>query len=140
MRAELEWGKNQCLYRAAPYSVIYNPNTGLHEMVKPWRGANDASTNRALVKEALRRELGRYRVSPLRPDQVSGMQLNLRELDSIETTLYPLAFHCSRCGRLVAEDPGKEITEISTAADVLGRRMQSDLACPRQDCDGHLIQ
>ncbi len=140
MKAELEWGKNQCLYRAAPYSVIYNPNTGLHELVKPWRGASDPSTNRGLVKEALRRELSRYRTPPVRPEQVSGLTLGLRELDSIETTLYPTAFHCPRCGRIVAEDPGNSVSEISGAADALARRMQGGLSCSRSGCDGQMVQ
>lgn len=140
MKAELEWGKNQCLYRAAPYAVIYNPNTRLHEMVKPWRGPTDSTTNRSLVIEALRRELSRYPAPPIRPERVPSLALTLKELEEIETTLYPTAFHCSRCGRLLAEDPGGSVQEAARAADELASRMPSDLSCPRPGCNGRLVQ
>lgn len=140
MTSELKWGRNQCLYRAAPYKVIYNPNTGLHEIVKPWRAVNDPSTNRNLIREALRRELSRYRVQRISPERVAGLTLSVRALEYIETTLYPTAFLCSRCGFIVAEDPGRDTNETAQAAVRLARRLPRDMKCPREGCGGRLVQ
>ncbi len=140
MKSELLWGRNQCLYRAAPYSVIYNPNTRLHEMILPWRSSADPETNAELVKTALRRELRRYRVPPVPPERVKNLSLSIQRLEAIETTIYPTAFHCSHCGFLVAEDPGKSSEETSRAGERLANRISGDLGCPREGCGGRLVQ
>lgn len=143
-KGELDWGKAQCLYRAAPYSVINNPNTRLYEIIKPWKATHDSHTNPHLVASELAREIARYpqAARPLTPEQVKRANLDLRTLEpsdsnQIETILYPTAHSCDRCGLIIAEDPGSGIEANIRAAEALARRLPKGLRC---SCGGKFRQ
>lgn len=141
----LRWGRSQCLYRAAPYHVIRNPNTGLHEMVWSWRDRPDGATSPELVRDALRREFRQYAVPPVDPNGIGTMRLDLRtledaETDHVQTLLYPTAFVCDACGHIVAEDPGSSPTDHADAVQRLGRRLPPNMVCGLNGCRGRLRQ
>jgi hypothetical protein len=144
VRGELDWGKSQALYRAAPYSVINNPNTRLYEVIKPWKATHDPHTNPNLVVAELAREIAKYppAARPLSLEQVRRVNLDLRTLepsnfDQIETTLYPTAHSCDRCGLIVAEDPGSGVEANVRAVEALARRLPRDRRCT---CGGKFRQ
>ena len=137
MPGELFWGRNQSLVRAAPFHVIYNTNTGMHEMIRPWKGSIDHETSQTLVKEALAEELDRYPVSPIERSRVRYIALELKTVDQIETVVYPTAFYCSRCRKLYAEDPGNNDKTAQAAAARLKQKIAKGMKCT---CGGGLIQ
>lgn len=125
------------MYRAAPNSVIFNPLTGMHEIILPWIGAVDSETNKSLVREAISAELEKYAVTSIPRNLVKTMKLDLRTLDYIQTVLYPTAFYCQSCGKLTAEDPGTDQRSRLEATRRLKRRLPKGLVC---ECGGRLIQ
>jgi hypothetical protein len=137
MPAELFWGRNQSLVRAAPYHVIYNPTTQMHEMIRPWKSSLDRETSPTLVKEALEEELDRYPVRPIERGKVKFVTLDLRTVESIETVLYPTSFFCSRCHKLYSEDPGNNDRAAMTAVTKLQQKIGVGMKCT---CGGNLIQ
>jgi hypothetical protein len=146
-RATLDWGRNQCLYRAAPDHVIYNPNTHLHEQVLAWKTSIDSVTNPNLVKEALGRELSKYpeNLRPIPLDRISTTYFELRTLelehgDGIRTVLFPVAFYCSSCGKLESAAPGNTEREKRTAIQRLRLSINGARVCPRERCRGRLLQ
>lgn len=143
---DLEWGRQQCLFRAAPQGIIANPNSGLYEKVKNWPAYVDRHLDPRLVKRRLAQLLPSYAARPVEPDQVENLNVELRTLAGddgslyIETMLYPTAFLCNRCGYIVAEPPGKSSKDIGEATDALAKKLPDDHACPRNGCTGRLRQ
>jgi hypothetical protein len=146
-RSTLDWGRNQCLYRAAPEHVIYNPNTHLHEQVMAWKSSVDSVTNPNLVKEAVARELAKYpeNLRPIPLDRISTTYMELRTLelehgDGIRTLLFPVAFYCSSCGKLDCVVPGNTEREKRAAIDRLRSSMDGARVCSRRECRGRMLQ
>lgn len=136
-RHELLWGKNQSMYRAAPNSVIFNPLTGMHEMILPWIGPADTETSPSLIRETIAAELERYAVTSIPRKMVKTMKLELKNLEYIQTVLYPTAFFCQSCGKLTAEDPGTNQRSRLEATKRLKEKLPKGLTC---ECGGRLIQ